>query len=162
MKTNTYYLSLGTNIEPRLEYLVRAKKMLSESGIVNLESRIYETEPLGATKQWFLNQVIEYITIFTPPELLEYCKIIEKKLGRESKETWSDRQIDLDIVLYNSEVIDTLDLHIPHLELANRKFVLIPLAEIAPLAIEPRSKKTIIQLLNECNDTLEVNVYAKH
>ncbi|MFA5994868.1 MAG: 2-amino-4-hydroxy-6-hydroxymethyldihydropteridine diphosphokinase [Patescibacteria group bacterium] len=152
--SNIVYIALGSNIEPRLDYLTKAKTALSKLGIITKSSTIYETAPLTLPNQsslnWYLNQVICFAVNQSPQQLLFTLKNIEHQLGRNpNHEHWADREIDLDILLYNDEIIDTVSLHIPHLELANRRFVLEPLAEIAPDLIEPRSKKTIKGLLNE-------------
>lgn len=146
------YLSLGSNIEPRLEYLDRAVTALESLGRITALSPIYETEPLGPGEQaWHLNQVVQLETGLEPIELLTSCKQIELALGRKARERLGPREIDIDILLYNGTVLNTPALVVPHPELAKRRFVLQPLNDIAPDLAEP--------LLANCTDTLQVKLY---
>lgn len=146
------YLSLGSNIEPRIDYLDRAVTALEGLGRITALSPIYETEPLGPGQQaWHLNQALALETSLTPEELLLSCKQIEHALGRQPREHLDPREIDIDILLYNGTVVNTPELAIPHLELANRRFVLQPLNDIAPDIAGP--------LLAKCTDTLQVKLY---
>lgn len=128
--------------------------MLEETGIQILKkSPIYETEPVGPQDQgWFLNQVVEVESDLGAQELLKTIKKIEKNMGREKTEKWGPRIIDIDILLFGDEVVDSEGLQIPHRMLHKRKFVLIPLNDIAPDALHPKMKKTVKELLNECDD----------
>lgn len=159
-----YYLSIGSNIEPRVERLVQAKAVLEHYGTITQESSLYETEPLvldgNAPGNWHINQVIAIESKFNPEELLAIINTTEQIVGRTKREQWGDREIDIDILLNNNTIIDEDHLHIPHLELANRNFVLAPLSEIAPDVINPRSQKTITQLLSESTDNLKVTTYS--
>ncbi len=146
------YLSLGSNIEPRLEYLDRAVTALESLGRLTALSPIYETEPLGPGQQaWHLNQVVGLETQLEPIELLQSCKQIEAALGRKTREHLGPREIDIDILLYNGRVVNTPELVIPHPALAQRRFMLIPLNDIAPDIADT--------LLKECTDTLQVKRY---
>lgn len=145
------YISIGSNMGDREQYLKDAIDMLQEEEtIVISQSDFIETDPVGYTKQdKFLNGVVAIRTLRSPEELLERIASIEAKLGRERTIHWGPRTIDLDIILYGDEVIQTEDLVIPHVEMENRRFVLEPLAQIAPYVIHPVLHKTIQQLKKE-------------
>ena len=129
------FLGLGSNMCNRKEYLEKAIKTLenvSEITVIDMSS-IYETEPFGNVNQSkFLNMVIKIETSLTPDKLLETTMAIEKDLDRVRTIRWGPRTIDIDILLYGSEVINTKDLIIPHAGLTEREFVLVPLLEIDP------------------------------
>lgn len=154
----TTYISLGSNIKPA-EHLTKALSILGKVGRVVKQSSIYKTEPLGGKDQpWYLNQVVALDTKLPPEQLLAELKTLEHKLGRQPRGRWESREIDLDILLYETETIATVALQVPHPGLTARRCVLVPLAEIAPDAIEPHSGKTIRQLLAECADPLQVEL----
>ncbi|MEO5995312.1 MAG: 2-amino-4-hydroxy-6-hydroxymethyldihydropteridine diphosphokinase [Chitinophagaceae bacterium] len=155
---NKAYLLIGGNIGNSLFYLGQAVALLQKKcgNVVNL-SAIYETAPWGNTQQpVFLNQAMELHTEFTADELMPQLLSIEEEMGRKRDEKYGPRIIDIDILLFNEEVHISVELTIPHKELQNRRFVLQPLAEIAPLLIHPVLKKSIQQLLIECRDQLPV------
>jgi 2-amino-4-hydroxy-6-hydroxymethyldihydropteridine diphosphokinase len=131
---NIAYISLGSNMGERIDYLTGAIEKLNEHEkikVVNISS-VYETDPVGYTEQSaFLNIVLSVITKLNPHELLAACMKIETELGRKREIRWGPRTIDLDILLYNQENMDTKDLIIPHPRMSERAFVLIPLLEIA-------------------------------
>lgn len=132
---NKAFIALGTNIEPRKSYLDQALVALEEQTDIKIikESSIYETEPVGYLDQKsFLNMVIEVDTTFSAIELLDYCQSIEQELGRERTIRFGPRTIDLDIIVYNQEDINTDRLTLPHPRMHERAFVLIPFNEIAP------------------------------
>ena len=142
----TAYLALGSNIGDRMAFLVEAEKLLGKDPAINIlqASQVYETEPWPKGekgRQWFLNQVLQIQTSLTPDQLLSKVKAIEVALGRSQTGHWGDREIDIDILLYNESVIDTPDLQIPHRHLQDRQFVLVPLLEIAPKLSDPVSKR---------------------
>ena len=113
-------------------------------------SEIYETEPYGYTDQApFLNACFEVSTVCSPEELLDQLHQVENALGRKRDIHWGPRTIDLDIIFYDNEIIDTKDLHIPHIDMENRLFVLKPLSDIAGYMRHPVSGKTVDQMLRQ-------------
>ena len=155
---NISYLLIGGNLGDRLKNLGIARRYInSDCGEIKNKSAIYETDAWGKTDQpAFLNQALEIETTLTPDQLLKSLLGIEKKLGRRRLEKFGPRIIDIDILLYNDIIIDQPRLKIPHPELANRNFALIPLGEIAPRLIHPVFKKNISTLIEECEDKLAV------
>lgn len=149
---------MGTNVGDRLKNLIEAIFMLNkEVGRMVLSSGIYSTKAWGNTNQTdFYNQVLILKTDKTAFEVLASIQIIETKLGRIRKEKWEPRIIDIDILFFNNEIIETENLQVPHPFLHKRRFTLIPLAEISPTLIHPIYNKTISELLAECEDKLEV------
>jgi len=124
-----------------------------------LSSSLYETEPVKMSGEtWFFNQAIEVETDMTPTDLLAWIKETEKKMGRDLTEKFKARVIDVDILLAEDSVIRTDELQIPHPKLAERNFVLVPLAEIAPEIIHPILKKKIRDLLLESEDPHSVRI----
>lgn len=150
------YLGIGSNLEPDRQ-LPFALHVIEKLGRIQQTSPTYKTEPLGPGEQaWYHNCVVALTTDLAPEVLLAALKRIEQQAGRKVRPKWSARELDIDILLYDLLTIDTVSLHIPHLELTKRKFVLQPLSDIAPQLIEPRSGKTIAQLIGECHDTLQI------
>lgn len=158
---NKVYLLTGGNIGDRSEFLSKAKNTIRERcGEILQESSIYETAAWGLENQEpFLNQVLKLQTIMKPEELLQSILQIEEELGRKRQLKYGPRTIDIDILFFNDEVVDEQGLKIPHPQLQNRRFVLVPLNEIAPDKIHPIFQKTVSQLLDECPDLLEVNKF---
>lgn len=149
---NTAYIGLGSNIEPRKQYLEDAITKLNEHDCINVEKRssIYETAPVGFTdQQSFLNMVIEIKTSLCNIDLLEVCQQIERQLGRKRTFKNGPRTIDLDILFFNNENRDLGTLRIPHPRLHERAFVLVPLHEIAPTLVMPTSGKLVEDMLND-------------
>lgn len=152
------YLLLGSNTGDRAllmnAALVRIELLV---GRIIKTSSIYETQPWGKTDQpAFLNQAIVVETSLAPELLLFTLQDIERSLGRVRTGKWEPRSMDIDIVLYGNAIVNEPDLVIPHAGMAERRFVLVPLAEIAGAMVHPTSEKTINQLLDECPDTLSV------
>ncbi len=149
------YIGLGTNLGNRDENLALARKLISEQvALVLIESSIYQTEPWGKTDQpYFLNQVVGIESSLPPDELLKSIQNIESQMGRERKEKWGARIIDLDILFYDDQIIHTENLTIPHPFIADREFVLAPMAEIAPDMIHPETKKSISEMLASVRTT---------
>ena len=146
------FISLGGNLGEVQSTFVDAIELLEERGVfVVKESSIYQTEPVGNTDQdWFYNQVIQIETELNPHELLETCLAVEKILGRiRTEENWGPRFIDIDLICFDQEIIDTKDLTLPHPQAYKRRFVLIPLVEIAPDFTEPTTHKTVKELLSD-------------
>jgi 2-amino-4-hydroxy-6-hydroxymethyldihydropteridine diphosphokinase len=158
MKAKQVYISLGSNLGDRLQFLKNAvEKIANQLGRVVKESKVYQAAAWGHTKQPdFYNQVIEIETDLTPAQLLQACLEIEKSLGRERSILWGERTIDLDILLYDGQSVQSENLNIPHPYLHLRNFVLVPLCEIAPDLIHPILELTIQQLLDRCADKLEI------
>ena len=145
----TAYIGIGSNLGDREENCERAIKLL-EAGKINVikRSSMIETEPWGVEDQpKFINMAVEIETDLTPGELLQFLKKIEDEIGRSPAERWRPRIIDLDILLYNDFILKTPELEIPHSHIAEREFVLKPLAEIAPDKIHPVLEKSIKDLL---------------
>jgi 2-amino-4-hydroxy-6-hydroxymethyldihydropteridine diphosphokinase len=133
-------IGVGSNVGERLEFLQRAVKSLRETvGIEVIQlSSVYETEPVGPTDQpWFLNAVAAVDTSLSPVTLLDQTQAIERALGRETTYRWGPRTIDLDILLYGNIQVRTATLVIPHAELCQRAFVMIPLLELDPRLVLP-------------------------
>jgi len=148
------YLGLGSNLGNRQDNLDRALDFLSQRLRVGKISSVYDTEPLDNINQpRFLNLVCQAYTKLAPTELLTLAKGIESKLGRIFSKSNAPRPIDIDILFYGEQVIETPELVIPHPRLAERAFVLIPLAEIAPDLVHPVSGKTIKELSKGATET---------
>ena len=148
----TAYLSLGSNLGDREENLRRAIELLEEAGVrIVRTSSLYETEPQDVRKQpWFLNTVVEVETSLFPRQLLTRIHKIERELGRKRTVPKGPRTIDVDILLYGSFVMETAQLQIPHPRMAERRFVLEPLQEIAAGLRHPITKKTVSEMLGNC------------
>jgi len=147
--TQRVYLSLGSNLGDREQNLRAAVAALQQQLEVEAVSSWYETEPVGVTDQpGFLNLAVAATTKLDPPELLRLAKRIEEQMGRRPTYRWGPRLIDIDILLYADRVVEGPDLTIPHRELAQRAFVLVPLAEVAPRAFHPVLQKTAEELVD--------------
>lgn len=156
---NKVFLLIGGNLGDRLALLNAAKEHISkDAGKITQESSIYETAAWGfVSEQDFLNQVIIISTDLSPNQVLRKCQIIENILGRvRQSEHYASRTMDIDILFYNDEIINTRDLIIPHERLHQRRFTLEPLVEIAPNFIHPVNKKSPSELLHECTDKAKV------
>ncbi len=155
---NVAYLLLGGNLGNRQLTLEQAILLISDrTGTVENLSAIYETAPWGVTEQPpFYNQVVTLHTHLSAIALLDELQRIELALGRTRHQKWHARTIDIDILYYNHEIIRHEHLSVPHPQLHNRKFTLVPLCEIAPTYQHPVMAKTSLQLLEECPDSLPV------
>jgi 2-amino-4-hydroxy-6-hydroxymethyldihydropteridine diphosphokinase len=150
----TVYLALGSNLGERTANLAHARQQITAEGILIVrESSIYETAPREILDQpWFLNQVIEIKTSLFPRQLLSRLKSIERAVGRKRTIAKGPRVIDIDILLFGDFVVSTAGLDIPHPRMSDRRFVLEPLAEIAPGVRHPLTKKSIREMLANVND----------
>ncbi len=146
--SNLVYLSLGANVGDRASHIREAVKRLGSLGHVVAFSSIYETEPVEFTDQaWFLNLAVALETTEMPNPLMAALLAIEREMGRQRTQEKGPRTIDIDILLFDDMIVDSPGLTIPHPAMQHRRFVLEPLAEIAPEARHPVLKKTIRELL---------------
>ena len=159
---NTVYLQLGSNLGEREQFISNAvHEILEHVGEVSVRSQIYESTPWRVEEQEnYLNQVIEVKTLLSAQEILIAVLKIENEFGRVRIEKWGERLIDIDIIFFNNEIIETPDLCIPHKHMHERNFVLAPLNEIIPDFIHPKYNKTVSELFNESKDTEKVVEYA--
>jgi len=148
----------------RVSHLKSAAQLVRNTDGIDLHgiSGVYESDPWGKSDQpRFLNQVIETETAFSPSALLGVCQRIEKDLGRTMQERWGPRLIDIDILLYGDRIIHETNLEIPHPYLAERKFVLVPLAELNPGMTVPGTGHTVTDLLKSCSDESDVRLFQE-
>jgi len=148
---NIIYLSIGSNLGDKKKILADAINALRDAGIkITKISSLYETEPVGKKDQpMFYNACVLAETILEPLDLLKKIKEIEKKLGRKDTNKWGPRIIDIDILFYNNIILSINELKIPHPEILNRKFVLVPLDEIAKNYIHPVVNQKIRDILEK-------------
>jgi 2-amino-4-hydroxy-6-hydroxymethyldihydropteridine diphosphokinase len=153
------YLSLGSNIGNRELFIIKAEQLINlEIGKIVEASSVYETEPWGISSgPYFLNKLVISETDLDPFEILEKLHKIEITLGRKvNSPKYSSRVIDIDILFIDNIIIESDKLKIPHPAISNRRFVLEPLAEVEKHYLHPVEKKSIAELLNNCNDRLSV------
>lgn len=159
------YLLLGSNEGAREQWLRDAIVLIATNcGTIVLMSSIYSTAAWGMEDQPdFLNMALAIDTELSPSELLNSILQVEQDLGRERKEKWGQRTLDIDILFYGNEIINLPSLKIPHPAIQDRRFALIPLCEIAPKLIHPAFNKSVSLLLDECADKLDVHKHEnKH
>ncbi len=154
------FIGLGSNLGDRRANIADALARIRALPGVRIlkESSLYESEPHGDAKTWFVNGVIEIETEMSPEPLLKKLKAVEATMGRKrvKGKRWGSRIIDLDILLYGGQVVSKRTLKIPHPELQNRRFVLLPLSELAPQVIHPVIQETISSLLSGVKDSKKV------
>jgi 2-amino-4-hydroxy-6-hydroxymethyldihydropteridine diphosphokinase len=164
MDCETAYIGFGSNVGDRIDFCDRAVTLLSllpHSQVTGV-SLLYETEPVkdGANPGagWFLNGVVQLETAITPESLLRMLREIERSLGRDDDNRSGPRTIDLDLLFYGQRVIDQPGLKVPHPRLHMRRFVLMPLSELAPLLVHPTRLRSVNQMLSETTDPAEVRL----
>lgn len=151
LSSHTAFVSLGSNLGDREGNLRRALELLTQNGVEIVKvSKFIETEPYGVIDQpRFLNGVCQVKTVLKPLELLRLLLAVEKEMGRVRLRHWGERNIDLDLLLYEDVIMDTEELRLPHPDMANRDFVMLPLAEIAPELKHHVLDKTMAELAAE-------------
>jgi 2-amino-4-hydroxy-6-hydroxymethyldihydropteridine diphosphokinase len=156
------YIALGSNVGDRAGNLARAIEAMNAAGLrVRRQSSLYATEPVGGPPQgWFLNAVVEAETDWMPLRLLHALQRIERGLGRRRSVSSGPRTLDLDVLFYGSSIIHSRELDVPHPRLAQRRFVLAPLAELAPTLSHPVFHRTIAELLAENADGGQVRKWT--
>ncbi|WP_247237905.1 2-amino-4-hydroxy-6-hydroxymethyldihydropteridine diphosphokinase [Telluribacter sp. SYSU D00476] len=159
----TIYLLLGANLGDRLSTIQRAATLIGERvGAVTKGSSVYQTAPWGVEEQpAFLNQALVVETALAPEEVLRHLLDIEHELGRVRYERWGARDIDIDMLYYGHLVMDTARLTLPHPRLHERRFALVPLAEIAPDFVHPVLGVENATLLKQCPDEGEVRLFSE-
>lgn len=145
---HTAYIGLGSNLGGRMEYLRRAAELVHRHPACTVLSiaPVYRSEPLGEGDQEFLNTAMKVQTTLAPIELLALLKDTEQRLGRKERVRWHNREIDMDILLYDDLVLTADAIAIPHKEMLKRDFVMKPLTDIAPEAVHPELKKKIADI----------------
>ncbi|TVT37811.1 2-amino-4-hydroxy-6-hydroxymethyldihydropteridine diphosphokinase [Hymenobacter setariae] len=158
MSSVVAYLLLGSNLGDRAAHLQHAQQVLAATaGAITAASAYYETAAWGLEDQpAFLNQALAVRTALPAAELLAACLAAEQQAGRERRQRWGARTLDVDILLYGQEIISTPTLTVPHPALPARRFALVPLAEIAPQLLHPQLHQTVAELLDNCPDPLPV------
>ena len=160
---NSAFLLLGSNMGNREEFLNKAIELIGKQvGFIKKKSSLYNTAAWGKNDQNdFLNQVVFIETNSTAQKLLSTILKIEQTLGRKRNEKWAERTIDIDILYFNREILNSKTLTVPHPLIQDRRFALLPLSEIAPKYIHPVLHKNTKELLEVCNDKLEVRKLTK-
>lgn len=161
------FIGLGSNLGNRRANYQKALELISalpKTRIVK-RSSLYESEPIGDAKNWYVNGVIELETDFAPEKLLSRLQAIEKAMGRKKTpqtKKWASRKIDLDILLFDNYVVESRTLKVPHPEMPNRRIVLLPLSELAPQMTHPRLGATVAELLAALKNDKKVMLLPPH
>jgi len=155
---NEVYILLGGNLGDKSKIFEETRKLIGERiGLVTKQSSVYVTEPWGFESELFWNQAIVVETVLSPYEILQQTQDIEIKMGRiKQSDSYEARTMDIDLLFYNDLELNTSDLTLPHPKMGERKFVLIPLNEIAPDKRHPVSGLKVQEMLRLCNDPLKV------
>ena len=160
------YLSLGSNLGDRVSFVQQATSLLSANDSINIvaTSSFYEAEPWQMdSENWFVNAIVQISTSLTPEKLLEECQRVENVLGRKrnaNNQKYTDRTIDIDILFYDTLVMSTPDLTLPHKLFHKRAFTIVPMLEIAPDFKHPLFGKTVEELFDEMENPEMVCLYG--
>jgi len=159
------FIGIGSNLGDRRANCREAREriqQLPDTRVVK-ESSLYESEPHGNAKTWFANSVVEIETELGAPELLKQLKAIEQQMGRKRAKgkRWGSRIIDLDIIFYDMEIIEKRTLKVPHKRMADRKFVLLPLSELAPQLIHPSLNLSVSEMLATTKDQKRIHLMTE-
>jgi len=157
-RMNEVFILLGGNLEDKSKIFEETRKLIGERiGLVIKQSAVYVTEPWGFDSELFWNQALIVITTLNPHEILLQTQLIEQLMGRvKTSDDYEARVMDIDLLFYNDLVLNTPDLTLPHPKMGDRKFVLIPLNEIAPNKCHPVSGLKVEKMLRLCSDQLNV------
>ncbi len=158
MPKHTVYLSLGSNLGDRAAHIEKALARLGEEGVrIVRRSSFYQTEPVEFQAQgWFLNIAVEAETELMPRQLLRVIGNIEREMGRKRIVRAGPRTIDIDILLFGTNIVNAAELGIPHPRMTERRFVLVPMAEVAPALRHPVLRLTMVELLAATSDRSQV------
>jgi 2-amino-4-hydroxy-6-hydroxymethyldihydropteridine diphosphokinase len=159
------YIGIGSNLGDRRANVLEAMKHIGEIATTKVvrASSLYESEPLGDAKTWFVNAVVEAETELTVEAFLKATQAIEQAMGRKrvKGKRWGSRVIDLDILLWNQDVVKKRNLKVPHPEMHKRRFVLLPLAELGPQVIHPIIGESVSTLLASVDDSKRVTLLPR-
>lgn len=152
------FIGLGSNLGNRKKNIDNSLRLLADWGDIKLVDRAsnYETEPIGPNQPWFINTVIKIETSSPPGEILSRCKEVEKRIGRSETLKWGPRLVDLDLLLVNGYVLEGNNLKLPHPQMENRRFVLLPLLELEPDLIHPELETPLKELLPKLEEDKKV------
>ncbi len=152
------FIGVGSNLGNRQAYYQKALDLMADLSRTSIvcRSSLYETEPIGEAKNWYINGVVELETSLSPQQLLSHLQKIESALGRKRTKKWASRTIDLDILLFDKQIVSEEQLQIPHPEMHRRRFVLLPLSELAPQFVHPLLGETVAELLAGLADDKQV------
>ncbi|MBS3787824.1 2-amino-4-hydroxy-6-hydroxymethyldihydropteridine diphosphokinase [Candidatus Bipolaricaulota bacterium] len=152
------FIGLGSNLGNRERNIDNSLRLLDEREGLELTARAsnYETEPVGPTQPWFINTAVKVETSSPPEDILAACKEIEKRIGRADSLKWGPRLVDLDLLLVNGYVLEDQELTLPHPQMEERRFVLLPLLELEPDLVHPKLQTPIKELLPKLEEDKKV------